>query len=227
MLLFGLFLPVIVKEGAHGRSDMSRWRDSLNEFDEEHRLMLEGGSISQLFLEFSLSYSHPVFVGAIYGLIINFILILTSIYEGYLDSEEFEKIFQLWLIKSLVILFICATLGGISSMMSSIFKRPPVRLEKRRRYLYPIPFIGLLITMIAITFPTPEELEWVGYFLIILPGPLYIQLSYAPRWRMLERIDRDLDPFEGMKLTIYAPSENEKTIEKNNAEIENLIEELD
>ena len=44
---------------------------------------------------------------------------------------------------------------------------------------------------------------------------------------MLERIDRDLDPFEGMKKTIHAQNENEKTIEKNNAEIENVIEELD
>ena len=210
-----------------GRMNMSRWRESLSEFDEEHRFMLEGGSISQLFLGYPLTYSHPVFVGLIYGLIINFILVLTSIYDGYLNSEGFSAIFQLWLIKSLIILFICAILGGISIMMSSILKRPPVRLEKRRRYLYPIPFIGLLITMIAITFSTPDELEWIGYFLIISPGPLYIQLSYAPRWRILERIDRDLDPFEGMKKTIYAQNENEKTIEKNNAEIENVIEELD
>ena len=112
-------------------------------------------------------------------------------------------------------------------MMSSIFKRPPVRLEKRRRYIYPLPFIGFLITTIAISFSTPDSIEWIGYSLIILPGPLYIQLSYAPRWRILERIDRDLDPFEGMSMTIYPDNEKDEIVEKNNIEIENAIEELD
>jgi hypothetical protein len=111
--------------------------------------------------------------------------------------------------------------------MSSIFKRPPVRLEKRRRYIYPLPFIGFLITTIAITFSISDTIEWIGYSLIILPGPLYIQLSYAPRWRILERIDRDLDPFEGMHMTIYPDNRKEEIFEKNNIEIENAIEELD
>tara|TARA_B110000196_G_scaffold184757_1_gene158357 strand:- start:2132 stop:2782 length:651 start_codon:yes stop_codon:yes gene_type:complete len=215
-----------MKEEVHRRMDMSRWRERLNEFDEEHRIMLEGGSISQLFLGFPLSYSHPVFIGFIYALIINLILISTNIYDGYINSEDFSEIFEQWFIESLMILFTCAILGGFSSMMSSIFKRPPVRLEKRRRYLYPIPFIGLLVTMIAITFSTPMELEFIGYSLIILPGPLYIQLSYAPRWRMLERIDRDLDPFEGMNKTIEPQNYSDKTTDKNNEDLENIIEEL-
>ena len=42
-----------------------------------------------------------------------------------------------------------------------------------------------------------------GWFLYILPGPLWVHLSYAPRWRIIERIDRGLDPFEGMGKTIY------------------------
>ena len=46
---------------------MSKWRDQLDEYDDEHRHMLEGGSISQLFLNYSLSFSHPVFVGIVYG----------------------------------------------------------------------------------------------------------------------------------------------------------------
>ena len=41
---------------------MSRWRERLDEFDDEHRYMLEGGSISQLFLGQSLSFSHPFFL---------------------------------------------------------------------------------------------------------------------------------------------------------------------
>ena len=180
---------------------MSRWRERLQEFDDEHRIMLEGGSISQLFLGYPLTFSHPVFVGIIYGLMINLTLILPNAYEGYINSRGISSMIEIWLNESLIILCICAILGGFSTMMSSIFKRPPIRLEKRRRYLYPLPFLGFLITTISIAFSTPEEIEWFGYLLIILPGPLYVQLSYAPRWRILERIDRDLDPFEGMSMT--------------------------
>ena len=50
---------------------MSKWRERLNDYDDEHRHMLEGGSISQLFLSYSLSFSHPVFVGIVYAIMIN------------------------------------------------------------------------------------------------------------------------------------------------------------
>jgi len=216
-----------VKEYSLGRGSVSRWRQRLDEFDDEHRIMLEGGSISQLFLGYPLSFSHPVFIGIIYGLMINLTLILPNAYQGYLDSRQINEILTIWLNESLVILIICAILGGSSTIMSSIFKRPPIRLEKRRRYLFPLPFIGFVIITIAIAFSTPEEIEWIGYLLIILPGPLYIQLSYAPRWRMLDLIDRDLDPFEGMKMTIYLENNNEEIIEKSNTEIETVVEELD
>jgi len=216
-----------VKEYSLRRGSVSRWRQRLDEFDDEHRIMLEGGSISQLFLGYPLSFSHPVFIGIIYGLMINLTLILPNAYQGYLDSRQINEILTIWLNESLVILIICAILGGSSTIMSSIFKRPPIRLEKRRRYLFPLPFIGFVIITIAIAFSTPEEIEWIGYLLIILPGPLYIQLSYAPRWRMLDLIDRDLDPFEGMKMTIYLENNNEEIIEKSNTEIETVVEELD
>lgn len=205
---------------------MSRWRERLNEFDDEHRFMLEGGSISQLFLRYPLSVSHPVFIGIIYGLMINLTLILPTAYEGYINSRDIYEIMAIWLSESLVIVCVCAILGGFSTLMSSIFKRPPIRLEKRRRYIYPLPFIGFLITTIAIAFSTPEELEWIGYSLIILPGPLYIQLSYAPRWRIIERMDRDLNPFEGMSVTIYREKHDEEIIGQNDSEIEKAIEEL-
>ena len=206
---------------------MSKWRDRLNEYDDEHRHMLEGGSISQLFLSYSLSFSHPVFVGIVYGAMINLTLLLPIFYDGNANSENTSDILQKWVNESLIILLLCASLGAISTMISSLVKRPPVRLERRRRYLYPLPFIGFLITTIAIIFSTSEELEILGYFILIAPGPLYIQISYAPRWRMIERIDRDLDPFEGMKKTIYLENKNDELIEQNYDELETAIEELD
>lgn len=206
---------------------MSKWRERLNDYDDEHRHMLEGGSISQLFLSYSLSFSHPVFVGIVYAIMINLTLLLPIFYDGNADSEGFSNILQKWTNQSLIILLLCASLGAISAIISSLVRWPPVRLEKRRRYLYPLPFIGFLITTIAIIFSTSEELKIIGYFILLAPGPLYIQISYAPRWRMIERIDRDLDPFEGMKKTIFRENKNEELIEQNYDEIENAIEELD
>ena len=206
---------------------MSKWRERLNEYDDEHRHMLEGGSISQLFLGYSLSFSNPVFVGIIYGLIINMTLLLPIFYEGNTNSENNSDTLQKWINQSIIILLLCASLGAISTIISSLIKRPPVRLEKRRRYLYPLPFIGFLITTTAIIFSTSEELRILGYFILIAPGPIYILISYAPRWRMIERIDRDLDPFEGMKKTIYLEKNNEDLMERNFNDLENAIEELD
>ena len=47
------------------------------------------------------------------------------------------------------------------------------------------------------------SIAWFGMALMILPGPIYVHLSYAPRWRILSRLESDLAPFEGMTRTIY------------------------
>ena len=206
---------------------MPNWRERLEEYDDEHRHMLEGGSISQLFLNYSLSISNPVFVGIVYAIIINLTLLLPMFYDGNSNSESSIDILEKWGFQSLIIILLCASLGAISTIISSLIKIPPVRLERRRRYLYPLPFIGFFITTITIIFSTPEELQILGYFFLISPGPIYIQISYAPRWRMIERIDRDLNPFEGMKKTIYLEKENAEFTEQNFNELENAIEELD
>ena len=206
---------------------MSKWRERLNDYDDEHRHMLEGGSISQLFFSYSLSFSHPVFVGIVYAIMINLTLLLPIFYDGNTESEGFSNILLKWTNQSLIIILLCASLGAISAIISSLVRWPPVRLERRRRYLYPLPLIGFLITTIAIIFSTSEEFKIIGYFILLAPGPLYIQISYAPRWRMIERIDRDLDPFEGMKKTIFRENKNEELIEQNYDELENAIEELD
>lgn len=206
---------------------MPNWRERLEEYDDEHKHMLEGGSISQLFLNYSLSISNPVFVGIVYAIIINLTLLLPMFYDGNSNSESSIDILEKWGFQSLIIILLCASLGAISTIISSLIKIPPVRLERRRRYLYPLPFVGFFITTITIIFSTPEELQILGYFILISPGPIYIQISYAPRWRMIERIDRDLNPFEGMKKTIYLEKENPELSEQNFNELENAIEELD
>ena len=89
---------------------------------------------------------------------------------------------------------LCGIFGGVSALTVAITKRIPIRLEQRRKYLFPIPFIGLLLFSIARIEPNligiSDQLGWV---LLIAPGPLYIHLSYAPRWRLLERLSRGLE----------------------------------
>ena len=68
-----------------------------------------------------------------------------------------------------------------------------------------MPFLGLSI--ISIFFVTGIESEisealanglvYLGWFLLLAPGPAYIHLSWAPRWRILCRLEEGLDPFEG------------------------------
>lgn len=181
---------------------MAGWRDALEDLDADHRLMLEGGSLSQLFLRYPLTVCHPVFVGVAYGLLASLTLIMPFAYAGWADSSPWAETINDWGVISLIFTAMTASLGGFSLLISSFVKRPPVRLENRRRYLFPFPFIGLLLITWAMVGDAPDPVERIGWILAILPGPLYVHLSYAPRWRMLDRIDRGLDPFDGMKRTI-------------------------
>ena len=199
---------------------MAGWREVLEGLDEDHRIMLEGGSLSQLFLRYPLTICHPIFVGMVYGVLASLTLIVPFAYAGWEDANGLESTMIDWGEISLILCAMTASLGGFSLLISGIFKRPPIRLENRRRYLFPVPFIGLLLLTWAMIGDAPDSVSSVGWFLAILPGPLYIHLSYAPRWRMLDRIDRGLEPFDGMKITI-AP---DNSIEPENLDDEDLEE---
>ncbi len=204
---------------------MDGWRNRLSEFDEEHRHMFEGGSLSQLFLRYPLTVCHPVFVGILYGLLISLPLILPLGYEAYSIEKTLNELLLEWILLTISIIAMCSFLGGFSSLASSIFKRPPIRLENRRRYLFPFPFIGMIIITLTTFYDLESWINSLGLILLIIPGPLYIHLSYAPRWRMLDRIDRELDPFEGMSRTI----DKIETINigiQSDCEVEEVVSEL-
>ena len=181
---------------------MTGWRDALENFDADHRLMLEGGSLSQLFLRYPLTVCHPLFVGVVYGILASLTLIMPFAYAGWSESTPWEETLNGWAVISLIFTTMTASLGGFSLLISGFAKRPPIRLENRRRYLFPFPFLGLLMITWSMVGEAPDFVEQLGWVLAILPGPLYVHLSYAPRWRMLDKIDRGLDPFDGMHRTI-------------------------
>ena len=203
---------------------MAGWREVLEGFDEDHRIMLEGGSLSQLFLRYPLTICHPIFVGMVYGVLASLTLIVPFAYAGWEDANGLESTMIDWGEISLILCAMTASLGGFSLLISGMFKRPPIRLENRRRYLFPVPFIGLLLLTWAMIGDAPDSVSSVGWFLAILPGPLYIHLSYAPRWRMLDRIDRGLEPFDGMKITI-APDNSKEPEILDDEDLEEVVSE--
>ena len=185
--------------------------------------MLEGGSLSQLFLRYPLTVSHPVFVGGFYGLLIGLTLLLPYGYIGNSEGQVLEATLREWGLQTLILITLTAFLGGFSSMLASVVRRPPIRLENRRRYLFPFPFIGLAVLSVSMMNGVSEYATWVGWFCFVFPGPLYIHLSYAPRWRILDRLDRGLTPFEGMRRTIDEGIQDESS-ETEDGELEEVIE---
>ena len=200
------------------------WRDRLDELDSEHRYMLEGGSLSQLFLRYPLYVSHPVFIGSFYGFLVCLTLLLPYAYFGSVENVPMMNSLRDWGIQTLMLITLCSFLGGSSSIITSISKRPPIRLENRRRFLFPFPFIGLAIISVSMMDDISDYALFAGWVCFVLPGPLYIHLSYAPRWRIIDRLDRGLQPFEGMIRTIDSPDPEEAVVTEDD-ELEEVVDE--
>jgi len=160
--------------------------------------MLEGGALSGLFLRYPLRVANPILVGGFYGLLISIAIIPLSAYFGNIEN---------WAELAISLIVLTSLLGGSSLLYSMILKHPPTRLENRRRYLFPFPFLGLLVLGIKEFYDLEGAIAWVGMALLVLPGPVYVHLSYAPRWRILIRLDREISPFEGMSRTIQGGAE--------------------
>lgn len=176
---------------------MTRWQEALERLDSGHRHMLQGGALSSLFLRYPLRVANPVLVGGFYGLLIGIALVPLAAYFGKISE---------WPVQAISLIGLTSLLGGASLLASIVLRWPPIRLENRRRYLFPFPFLGLLTLGIGEFYDLEGSIVWVGMALLILPGPVYVHLSYAPRWRILSRLESDLAPFEGMTRTIYESS---------------------
>lgn len=201
---------------------MDDWRERIASLPDEQRTMFEGGTLSQFFLRWPLTASHPTFVGSFYGLLISLSLLGPIVFiQSEAGSSAYDSL-RSWAFLCLTLLMLCGIFGGISSLTVAISKRMPIRLDQRRKYLFPIPFIGLVLFSIARIEPDlislPEQLGWV---LLIAPGPLYIHLSYAPRWRLLERVSRGLELDEQpMKVGKERELDNDliEAVEENHSE---------
>lgn len=155
-----------------------------------------GGSLSQRFAVWPLWANHPSYIGGFYGLLITMALAFPIGYKtGWNTTTWGITLFY----QGAFIIFACSFLGYCSRIMMSIFKRPP--MEVPRTVLFLMPFVGLAWLTMIITglIETTSSVAWI---LIIVPGPIYVHLTWAPRWRFLTMLESGHDPFEGKKIEI-------------------------
>ena len=186
------------------------WKGRLDELSIEDRLLIEGGNLSERFSKLPLTLSHPVFIGAFYGFLLSIVLLLPF---GYDSEWEISKWAISWLLYSSLLLLMLSLLGGLSSQIVKLTKRMPVAVP--RIVIYLAPFLGLIILTFSIGISiVPNWMKDLGLILMIFPGPVYIQLSWAPRWRLLELIEQNVNPFE----------KTDKNIHEVDLELEEIVE---
>ena len=210
--------------GPSGADAVTPWRERVESLDTGHRHMLSGGTLSNFFLRGSLTSGHPVFVSGFYGVLIGAAILLPCAYDGLMiENETFSDVIRDCAFQTLVLISMTSFLGGFSLVVSTVIKRPPVRLENRRKFIFPLPFIGIVAISLEIIFDgVPDNVRWMGWAFLIVPGPLWVHLSYAPRWRILDRLDRDVNPFEGMGVTIYGVEGGD--VEESDSEMEEVLD---
>ena len=88
-----------------------------------------------------------------------------------------------------------------------------------------MPFIGLALLSIDRT-GILSVYPFISWTLILLPGPLYVHLSWAPRWRLLCMIEDGKNPFDGVD--IYQQQEDMLIQSKvMDSEIESVIDDFE
>ncbi len=192
--------------------------DSMSSLSDSQREMLTGGGLSNRFANLPLWLSHPSNIGAFYGLLVSIALILP-----YLTTEEFW--FPLWLLHASLLIFATAFLGIFSRLMSAVTKRMPISVN--RKVLYPMPFIGFaLFTLINTGLLVSNTFtQYASWGLLMIPGPLYIHLSWAPRWRLLCMIEDGVNPFQEMPVDEYLnASENDDEIQTDDSDLIAVVE---
>jgi hypothetical protein len=169
----------------------ARWQGRLDALGSKERETLLGTSLSRRFTRLPLWLSHPSNISAFYGFLVSLALILP-----YRFAQESDSWLTNWIFHSALIMVACLLLGMLSLIIIRFTKRFPV--TPPRYILYPMPFIGLALLTISLTemLELPSSLIWL---LLLLPGPMYVHLSWAPRWRLLCQLEDNQNPFEGLE----------------------------
>jgi len=174
--------------------DVAAWDERTSSLTESQQEMISGGGLSKRFSSLPLWLSHPSNIGAFYGFLVSLALILP-----YYMTEEFW--FPLWILHASLLIFATAFLGMFSRFVNAFTKRMPMSVN--RKLLYPMPFIGFtLFTLIHTDLLVSNTYtQYLSWGLLMIPGPFYIHLSWAPRWRILCLIEDKKYPFAGEPVT--------------------------
>ena len=202
------------------------WRQRLDELPPEQRVLVEGGSLSQRFSKQPLSLTHPVLIGGFYGFLVSMALLLPHGYENGWNQNSMRD----WAFLGVLVMLMIAITGHASLIFAQLLKRPPISL--RREWAYPMPFIGLSILSVMLVTEaesgmsenTAIWIRYIGWALLLTPGPVYVHLSWAPRWRLLCRLEEGLDPFEG---TMPTKSPPENLGDAEDSDMEMAIEDIE
>ena len=169
-----------------------RWSEVVSQLKPEDEDLLFGTSLSRRFSRLPLWLSHPANIGMFYG----FLISLALIFPYILRYDNLNESFSNWLLFSALFMTACLVLGFASLILVSFSKRMP--MTPPRVILYPMPFVG--IALLGMDYSNILAIpSGLSLFVLLLPGPAYVHLSWAPRWRLLCMIDEGVNPFEAPK----------------------------
>ena len=199
---------------------LSKWKNSIESLDSRDQETLLGTSLSRLFTKLPLWISHPSNIGGFYGILCSIALILPYRFA----NEEYSGWWADWGLHCCLLIVACFFLGLCSTILVSISKRFPA--APPRSILYPMPFLGLALLTIDRTqiYNIPAIICWV---LLLLPGPLYVHLSWAPRWRLLCMIEDGKNPFFNQEAIEKEYDDLEDSSSKQDLEIISVVEDFE
>lgn len=157
--------------------------DRIDELPPEERELILGGALSERFVSMNTSLTHPAWLGAFYSMLVSFGLFLPL---GAANDWNITLWILGWSITSLGLLFFMTLIGAIASFIAHLSQRPPVSVPRKTLYLAPFVGIGWLTVVWIGLMELPAIIGWT---LVIVPGWVWLQLTWAPRWRMLNMLE--------------------------------------
>ena len=199
-------------------TNSEKWGLQLGQLSQTEQETMLGTSLSRRFTALPLWLSHPSNIGAFYGLLISLALLMPYRFSG----EDNNAWLANWIFHAALLMVACLLLGFMSLLMIRWSKRFP--MAPPRILLYPMPFVGLALLTLARTdmLETPMSLVWL---LLLLPGPLYVHLSWAPRWRLLCMLEDGSDPFFGMESKDTEPNEDAAILAGDDEDLRSVVDE--
>lgn len=195
----------------------TRWSEIVSELDPEHQDLLFGTSLSRRFSRLPLWLSHPANIGMFYG----FLISLALIFPYTLRYDSLNESFSNWLLFSALFMAACLILGFSSLILVAFSKRMP--MAPPRILLYPMPFVG--IGLLGLDYSNIIDIpSGISLFVLLLPGPAYVHLSWAPRWRLLCMIDEGVNPFEGVKIYAKPTQESADDLAGDDTELLEVVD---